>query len=116
MALSRYEFAATCYVLAVNCPMKCLDKFVENQNQLNQISLESQRSFINPDATAANSSTCTAEEVLRTSKLSNELREFWEEHAVSHTASATGGGKELYRCVDKRFFFWTAYDLVLKDA
>lgn len=52
VALSRYEHCHSCHVLAVNAPMDCLEKFVDVQNQLNQISMDSQRSFINPDKAA----------------------------------------------------------------
>lgn len=40
VALSRYERCHTGHVLAVNCPMKCLLKFVEIQNRMNEIEAE----------------------------------------------------------------------------
>ena len=107
VALSRYEYCQTCHVVAVNCPMRCLEKFIEIQNQLNQISAVAQRRFINPDGDghpdddsgAIDKLAATADEaeVKLAAALSSELSRYWETHANTHTSDATGGGKELYR-------------------
>jgi hypothetical protein len=57
VALSRYERCRTGHVLAVNCPMKCLLKFIELQNRMNEIDAagehESRMSATNASPAAA---------------------------------------------------------------
>lgn len=50
VALSRYERCHTGHVLAVNCPMKCLLKFVEIQNRMNEVEAEGEHDVPVADA------------------------------------------------------------------
>jgi hypothetical protein len=53
VALARYERCRTGHVLAVNCPMKCLLKFVELQNQMNAVEAEEDSTSSDPTCASA---------------------------------------------------------------